>query len=472
MALILATFVFSAETLAQVSVGGQGRSTVLPTDVVPLPLPEERRAVGESMKLRLWQKLPSRFYMNATCETSGRFETNVFQFPTKRTILNGATFNQGVSFGALSGEDQLAMGALVDRASQHDSVFRVVPNVTAGWALTPSTNIFCNYFYLRDKLARFNSLNTFINQLGAGVEHNIALGKRANLEAQFMARELWQADSDPVFDYLPSATFTYRVRPDTIAYFNALGQFRSLHFFGGVDREITPFFTLGALHQRGPWSYSANMTYLTGFRKGFKDASIQLNSQTIICDFEIAKQLFKKIPGLQGFLRAEPVYNFGTDNSPGLAGMDFRFFYGVRGAVSKPSLLAFTSQLKQRYQQDPSSRRHDPNKGKSKSKNQKSNTTSPSKSGKTRPNGSEDSKTEPLKEDLPGGPSAENMPGLPSAEIVPGRVNANVADAIFNNAETITITAAPMHGFITETGKEVADASMISEFRRAKNRVN
>lgn len=466
MALILATFVLGPSARAQgISVGGQGRSTVLPTDVVPLPLAEERRAIGESMKLRLWQKLPARFYLNASCETSGRFETNVFQFPTKRTILNGATFNRGVTFGSLSGEDQLALGALVNRSSQHDNVFRVVPNITAGWSLTPSTRIYGNYFYLRDKLARFNTLNTYINQVALGVEQDLPLNKinkRLGGEVQFQVRELFQANSDPVFDYMPSATITCRVRPDTVAYFNALGQFRSLKFFGGVDREISPFFTLGALHQRGPWSFSANMTYLTSFRRGFKDAALDVNSQTIICDFEVAKQLFKKIPGFQGFLRAEPVYNFGTDNLPGLAGMDFRFFYGVRGAVSKPSLIGITSQLKQRYQQDPRSKQPDPNKAKGKTKDPKSNSVSPSDPTKTQPSGGGDGKTEPQKDDPPGGPSAELLPGEPSTE--------NISELTTDGVDSITNTAAPMHGFITETGKEVANASLISD--RAKNTVN
>jgi len=279
---------------------------------------------------------------------------------------------------------------------------------------------------------------------------------------QFQVRELFQANSDPVFDYMTSATITCRVRPDTVAYFNALGQFRSLKFFGGVDREISPFFTLGALHQRGPWSFSANMTYLTSFRRGFKDAALQVNSQTIICDFEVAKQLFKKIPGFQGFLRAEPVYNFGTDNLPGLAGMDFRFFYGVRGAVSKPSLIGITSQLKQRYQQDPRSKQPDPNKSKGKTKDPKSKSVSPSDPTKTQPSGGGDGKTEPRKDDPPGGPSAELLPGEPSIE--------NISDLTADGVDSITNTAAPMHGFITETGKEVANASLISD--RAKNTVN
>jgi hypothetical protein len=486
VALSLATFVFVPSAFAQADsnlggIGGAGRSTVLPTDVVPLPLPEERRAVGESLKFRIFQKLPSRFYMNATCETSGRIETNVFQFPTKRQILNSATFNRGVPFGALSGEDQLALGAAVDRASQADSVYRVTPNITAGWALGPNTRVFGNYFYLRDKLARFNTLNTYINQVGTGIEHNISLPKRANLELQFMTRELWQVNADPVFDYIPSTTLSIPIRNNTIAYFNALAQFRSLNFFGAVNREIDPFFTIGALHQRGTWSYSANMTYLVNFRRGFKDASIDVNSQTIICDFEIAKQLFKKIPGFQGFIRAEPVYNFGTDNLPGLAGMDFRLFYGVRGAVSKPPLVGTIQLLKQRYQ-DPPKQQADPNKGKKKDPKGKTNTTDPAK---TQPG---DGNKEPQKDDPVGGPSAESVPNTDGAQTAQDTKSAPAegeltslasqttssapAEIIPCSSDAILETAVPMHGFITDTEKEVSDANLISGLNRAKDALN
>ncbi len=456
MALILATFILAPETLAQVSVGGQGRSTVLPTDVVPLPLAQERQALGESFKFRLFQRLPLRFYMNATVETSGRFETNVFQFPTRRTILNRATFDRGEPFAKLTTKEQETLIATANKSSAHDNIYRVTPNITAGWALGPKTNIFVNYFYLRDKLARYNQLNTFINQVGAGIEHNIPVGKKANLELQYMSRELFQANSKPVYDYLPSTTLTYFVRPNTIAYLNSLVQFRSLQFFGAVNREIDPFFTIGAVHQRGPWSFSANMTYLNNFRHGFPDASLKLNSQTIICDFEVAKQLFKKIPGFQGFIRAEPVYNFATNQTPGLAGMDFRIFYGVRATVSKP-VIATSFYLKKYRQklQEPNAQPQNGN-GQGENTNQKENngTPTPGTSPPPKPTDPtktpEDGKSDPEKVYLPGGPSADTI-----------EIDDIVLDA-----------AAPMHGFITESGKEVADATLISNLDRAKPPVN
>ncbi|HNB23025.1 MAG TPA: hypothetical protein PKZ32_11420, partial [Candidatus Melainabacteria bacterium] len=238
------------------------------------------------------------------------------------------------------------------------------------------------------------------------------------------------------------------------------------HFFGGVDREIDPFFTLGALHQRGPWSFSANMTYLVNFRRGFKDASIDVNSQTIICDFEIAKQLFKKIPGFQGFIRAEPVYNFGTDNLPGLAGMDFRLFYGVRGAVSKPPLIATMQLLKQRYQQDPANQQKDPNKGKK--KDPKAKTSDPAKTAPATPG---DGNSEPPKDDPVGGPSAQAAPDSQS-DTLSQATPAAVISCSSSDKELFQETAVPMHGFITDSEKEVSDANLISGLARAKEALN
>lgn len=454
MALVLASsFLFPLNSRAQ-DVNGARPSTVLPTDVVPLALPQERRAIGESMKLRLWQKLPTRFYMNASCETSFRLETNVFQFPEKRKLLQSFTTNRGLFFSELSPEDQLSVLATADRSSQHDVVYRISPNITAGWALTPRTNVFVNYFYLRDKLARFNSLNTYINQIGSGIEHNIPVGKKGNLEVQFMVRELFQAEADPIFDYLPSATFSYMLKPGWVAYANLLGQFRSLNFFGGVDREIDPFYTVGLLHQRGRWSFSANGTYLTNFRKGFKDAALQLNSQTIILDFEIARQLFKRVNGLQAFMRAEPVYNFGTDNTPGLSGMDFRLFWGLRGNVSKPSLLSTVSLLKQRY------KTNDPNllQNMQKKPNSKNKKTDPKDPPVPPADGQGDEKKN---DQVPGAPSAmlEDQSPQNQSTNAPAITPVSLTDG---DSETPAIIepAAPMHGFITHANQEVEDPSL------------
>ena len=39
---------------------------------------------GENFQLRVLQKLPARFYFTSSTETSFRYESNPFQFPTKR----------------------------------------------------------------------------------------------------------------------------------------------------------------------------------------------------------------------------------------------------------------------------------------------------------------------------------------------------------------------------------------------------
>src|SRR5205823_2105952 len=62
-------------------------STILPTDVLPLPAAQERMSFGENLQLRLLQRLPAKFYFNTSVESSFRYETNIFQFPHKRQLL-------------------------------------------------------------------------------------------------------------------------------------------------------------------------------------------------------------------------------------------------------------------------------------------------------------------------------------------------------------------------------------------------
>jgi hypothetical protein len=336
---------------AQDALGGSRPSTVLPTDTAPLPLAGERQALGESLKLRLWQKLPAPFYFSGTVESSFRIETNVFQFPSRSAILRKFAPD---GLENLSPEGAQAVQGLLDRSYAEDVVFRVTPNLTAGWALTPNTHIFTNYFCLRDKLFKNNLLNTTINQLGVGIEHQRMIpGTKAQVELQFTARELWQQDAIPVFDYIPSLTLSYPLPYNSVAYFNAIMQMRSTKFMHGPNRNITPFYTFGLATTRGRWSFSANATMLTTFQKGFPAANIDLNSGSWICDFECARQVIDSLPGFQAFVRCEPVFNFAGRNLPGLSGADVRVFFGLRMSAYKPNLVGTMNMLKKHYQGEP-----------------------------------------------------------------------------------------------------------------------
>ncbi len=324
--------------------------TILPTDVLPLPTIQNRMTFGENLQLRILQKLPARFYFSGSCETSFRLETNPFQFPTKRKFLT-----QLPAPPIIRQLDPFAQGRilnLVGLCGQNDMVFRVLPNVTGGWTLTPHTRLFANYFMIRDSLLHHVRLNTVIHSVAGGIQQDIPLTSRANLQAEFQFRELYQTHQQAVFDFLPGLTASYVVTPRAVLFANALLQMRGKKYFQAPTKEIDPFYTWGGLYQRGGWTFSASSTLVQNFREPFRhNATIPVNNYSFILDFEVARRLFKQIPGIQAFLRAEPIYNFHSHNRPGLAGMDFRLFWGLRMAMSKPALTATLEQLRQQLEE-------------------------------------------------------------------------------------------------------------------------
>lgn len=323
-------------------------NTILPTDLVPLPNNEEREIFGDTLQFRLWQHLPARFYFSSSVETSLRDETNVFQYPTKRQLLR--QLNLARASPALLLRDR----KLISKASVNDGVFRVTPSLTAGWAFTDRTRAYTNYFMIRDSLFDETSLDTVIQSVGGGLEHDFPIGTRANLQTQFGFRELYQTNQIPVFDWLPAMTLTYHITPSTVGYINTILQLRGKQFFIAPNREIDPFYTVGFIQQHGLWTLSSTATFLQNFRHQFgRNALIPINSYSWICDFEIARRLFQRVP-VQAFVRAEPVWNFHSHNTPSLAGMDFRIYGGVRASFGKPaittSLKEFQKMIKQQEQ--------------------------------------------------------------------------------------------------------------------------
>src|SRR4030095_14428211 len=166
------------------------------------------------------------------------------------------------------------------------------------------------------------------------------------------ARELYQLHQQPVFDFLPAATFSYILTPRTVLFANALLQLRGKRYFQAPTREIDPFYTFGFLHQRGGWAFSNTATFVQNFREPFRrNATIPVNNYSWILDFEVARRLVKQLPGLQAFVRAEPIYNFHSHNSACLAGVDFRLFWGLRFSLGKPALTAALEQIRQQLQE-------------------------------------------------------------------------------------------------------------------------
>jgi hypothetical protein len=352
--------------------GALAQTTVLPTETVPIPSATNRFTPPNQLELKIMQRLPARFYFNSSVETTFRLETNPFQTATKRTIEHrelpiGTILQQNLpekspfrnhdtaaaaGFNVIATPAQKSILQQIAHASAFDSVYRANPNVTAGWAFTPNTQVFGTYFLIRDSLMRSSSLSSTTQAVGMGIQHTIPLGKKASLQPQFTMREMYQSGQPNVFDYLPAVTLQYAITPNLIAYENSLAQIRFLHFIGDPMREIDPFHTIGFFYTRGRWTVTGSATYLQNFRHQFGRYALEpINNDSFVLDLEVDRQIFPSLPALQAIIRAEPVYNFNSNETTGLAGMDFRLYYGIRLSASKPAIAANIQQLRNRYLQ-------------------------------------------------------------------------------------------------------------------------
>jgi hypothetical protein len=342
----------SGALLSQIPGAGRSApsSTILPTDVVPLPAAQERTSFGENLQLRVLQRLPASFYFNTSVEASFRYETNVFQFPTKRKFLT--QLPSPAIFRELNPFQQQQVLQTLNLASANDVVFRVLPNITWGWAIKPRTRVFGNYFMIRDQLSHWTQLNTVIHSIAYGIQQDIPVARRGNIQLETQFRELYQLHSKPVFDFLPAITFSYVVTPRMVAFVNTLLQLRGRGYFRSPNREIDPFYTFGAYYAKNGWAFSATGTFVQNFREPFRrNATIPVNNYSMIADFEIARRLIRQLPGFQVFARAEPIWNFHSHARPGLTGMDFRMFFGARMQLGKPALTAAYEQIKQQLEE-------------------------------------------------------------------------------------------------------------------------
>jgi hypothetical protein len=340
-----------AQELAQAPPAFAAPTTILPTDVVPLPAAEQRVNLGENLQLRMLQRLPARFYFNISCETSFRDETNPFQYPNYRNYIN-RFLPPPPQFRQLPILQQINDLHQASKADINNVVFRVLPNASLGWTITPRTRFYGNFFMIRDSLMHSVSLNTNIFSVAYGIQQDIPISRKGNLQADFQVRSLYQLAQRPLYDFLPGLTYSYILTPRTVVFANALLQLRGKEYYDSPSREMDPFYTFGTLYQRGAWAYSANATLVTNYRKMFGgNALIPQDNYSWILDFEIARRMFKALPGVQSFVRAEPIYNFHSNDTPGLAGMDFRIFFGIRAAAGKPPLTAALQQIREQLEE-------------------------------------------------------------------------------------------------------------------------
>lgn len=329
-----------------------GNTTILPTDVVPLTDRDAYKTpIGELLQLKVMQRLPANLYFSSSVEITGRNETNPFQFPTKRRLM--ADLPRPAQWRVLNEQQQASLYDIIGQVARNNMVFRALPNVSGGWAFTPHTRLFTNYFMIRDQLAHSMRLNTVIHSYAIGLQHDMPVGAKGSLQFEFQGRELWQLHQQSVFDFLPGVTFSYLASPRTVLFVNALIQARGKAPFQAPTKELDPFYTWGGLYQKNGWTFSASTTFVQNFREPFHhNATTPKNSYVFISDFEIARRVLKQYPGLQAFVRAEPIWNFHASNIPSLAGMDFRLFFGMRFAMAKPPLTATLQQIREQLKQE------------------------------------------------------------------------------------------------------------------------
>jgi len=313
---------FASPNLAPINLVQNFRSdpvvnpTVIPTDVTPIPIGQERELIRPGYRFYLMQKLPRRLWFNMTCETSQRFESNVF---------------------------------FTSRDPKRDYVFRVLPNVSLGYNFLPHTSFYWNYFVIKDVFANHGHLSIPTTQsVSGGLRHEIPVSNRTNIQFDYQIRELWQAQNLRQADMIPAVTATHVFTPRCIGFANIQLQMRSKNIFEGATREIDPFYTVGMLYRWKQWTFSATDTFVTNYRNS--NAIPPQGNLAMIADFEVNRPLSKKLPGVVGFIRAEPIWNWESNQLPGISGFDFRLFSGIRIAVSKPSYYADFSKLRQQIQ--------------------------------------------------------------------------------------------------------------------------
>lgn len=302
--------------LSPIDLVAQGANPgALPTDITPFQINQTRYSAGSKLQFRLFQKLPSRFWFNAIVEESGRLETNVYQ---------------------------------TAGSARQDFVFRSLPNVTAGWALGEHTNVYSNFFVIKDIYARQWPLDfPTTMSLSMGIRRDFPIGDKTVIQLDTQARELWQDSHLHQADLLPSVNVTRIIKPNVIFFGSILLQMRSRNLFQGPTRELDPFYNIGLATSYHNWTFTITDTYVTNFRDPpFRGSIPQNGVVNMIMDVEIAHPVSERIPGLTTFIRAEPIFNWRSGYVPGQSGFDFRLYRGLRLSISKPAYNSDIDQLR------------------------------------------------------------------------------------------------------------------------------
>ena len=287
--------------IAQAVSQGAMSSESSPVDLAPVKLLERTAPVFQPSQFEtgLLYKLPSRLFFYSSTENSLRLETNVLQ-----TLHH----------------------------NRADMIYRALPNVTVGYALTERTRVSANYFYLRDQYTRDNQLlSRNMNSIGFQIQHDIPLSERTNITTGFMSRQLLLSHSQPLSDLLPSVQITRRVGARGVVYGGVLGQIRFRNTIGRFQ-EGDQFYSFGGMYRTSRWYFLWDNTVVTNF--GHRKLRYGPNNQNIIMTLEADYRISPRLP-VVAFVRAQPIFNTGANEATGFAGVNFRIFGGLRLDLNK-----------------------------------------------------------------------------------------------------------------------------------------
>lgn len=291
-------------------------------DLVPTNIPRRTPAFNNfsGAHMNLLYRLPSKLFFSSVIENSIRLETNVFQTSPKESS---------------------------------DMIYRVFPNTTIGYEIAKNTQIYSNYFFLRDQYTAFSPLlNRNFHSIGFGINRNIPLSKnRGTVILGLQGRGLFATlDKFPgsfFNDYLPSVTYQKGFANGQIFYASVFGQLRFREMCARFQ-EGDIFYTLGHIYRRGGWAFLNNFTLASNF--GSQKIRQGPDTQIIILEHELSRQVSRRFPWLQTFIRAQEIFNMGAGNVPftpgaldnavypGFSGVNCRVFAGVRTTFFKPVL--------------------------------------------------------------------------------------------------------------------------------------
>lgn len=285
-----------------------GVQTAVPQafDLTPVKLPERQSAFGnmQSVRTNLLYYLPPKMFFSAQIENSLRLETNAFQTSSH---------------------------------NKPDMVYRILPNVTLGYAPTPTTRVAANYFFFRDQYTvHARTLSRNFHSVGFRGDKDFILSPKDTLTASFFARELFISDFEEFSDLLPSLTYVHRLTPTTALYGSAVGQLRWRDVFGNWQEGDT-FFSIGSVHRTPTWELLFDTTLVDNYGRPALRNGVA-NNHVMIVSLQAGRKISQRLP-LTAFVRAEPIFNIGQENRQGFAGVNFRLFGGIRADFNKPAIF-------------------------------------------------------------------------------------------------------------------------------------